>query len=87
MKKKGGAHQSDVICYNFRTIFFSPNADETSDEQDLLWPCYMSKAQMLALPTTRLRIEGAQSVEQSLPTPEIRGSNPVIGKLNLLSTY
>ena len=28
----------------------------------------------------------AQLVERSVPTPEIRGSNPVIGKLYLLST-
>ena len=28
----------------------------------------------------------AQLVEQSLPKPEIRGSNPVIGKFYLLST-
>ena len=31
----------------------------------------------------RSAVDGAQLVDQSLPTPEVCSSNPVIGKLNI----
>ena len=41
--------------------------------------------------TTRMRGRGAvvvaQFVERSLPIPEVHGSNPVIGKKNILNIY